>query len=95
VEVYLSDDNGPKATGDDIRCVIEVSPAGGARLAATQHAGDMFAAVDLACETMHRQLADRTDRLHNPKGRTPMGGVPQGASASGGMSQGRRASETE
>ena len=59
-EVYLSDVNGPKSTGDDIRCVIEVHPAGGHSLAATQNAAGLFEAVDAACETMHRQLADRT-----------------------------------
>ena len=74
LDVYLADENGPKTAGDDIKCVIETHPAGGKRLAVTQHAGDLLAAVDAACETMHRQLAEFADRHHNPKGRTPMGG---------------------
>ena len=95
LEVYLSDDNGPKSTGNDIRCVIETHPAGGKRMAVTQNAGDLMAAVDAACEKMHRMLADHVDRLHNPKGRTPMGGTPEGQGGSGGKSQGRQNSETD
>lgn len=83
LDVYLSDDNGPKHTGDDIRCVIETHPHGGGRLAVTRHAGDMMAAVDAACEVLHRQLAEHSDRLHNGKGRTPMGGVPFGRGNNG------------
>lgn len=93
LDVYLSDDNGPKSTGDDIRCVIETHPHGGGRLAVTRHAGDMMAAVDAACEVVHRQLAEHSDRLHIGKGRTPMGGVPLGQGASGGDSQGRTSGE--
>ena len=75
LDVYLSDENGPKSAGDDIKCVLETHPAGGKRLAVTQHAGDMMAAVDTACEKLHRLLAEHSNRTHVSKGRTPMGGV--------------------
>ena len=90
LEVYLNDQNGPKATGDDIKCTIETHPTGGKRLAVHNNAGDLMAAVDGAVEKLHRMLAEHVDRHHNPKGRTPMGGVPLGQGGSGGESQGRQ-----
>jgi len=89
LEVYLNDQNGPKATGDDIKCTVETHPTGGKRLVAHHNAGDMFAAVDGAVDKLHRMLAEHVDRHHNGKGRTPMGGVPLGEGGSGGDSQGR------
>lgn len=72
-EVHLSDVNAGKSHSDDKRCVLEARPAGHQPLVVTHLAATIDDAVDGAVGMMEK-LLDRTfHKLHDPKGRTPLG----------------------
>ncbi len=76
VEVHLSDDNGDKSNGDDKRCLVEARPAGMQPVVVTHVAATLDEAVDGAVERLERLLDGTFSKLHNPKGRTPLGEEP-------------------
>ncbi len=59
VEVHLSDENGAKGGGNDIRCVMEARPTGHQPVAVTHHADDLVEAVNGAAMKLKAAL-DRT-----------------------------------
>jgi hypothetical protein len=76
VEIHLSDDNGSKSNGDDMRCLLEARPAGHKPLVVTHVGATLDQAVDGAVDMM-KKLLDRTfAKLHDPKGRTSLGEDP-------------------
>jgi len=76
VEVHFSDDNGEKSNGDDKRCLVEARPAGMQPVVVTHVAATLDDAIDGAVERMERLLDGTFSKLHDPKGRTPLGGPP-------------------
>lgn len=64
VEVHLSDENGAKSGGNDIRCVMEARLAGLQPVAVTDHAGDVVEAVDGAAVKLKAALDHTLGRLH-------------------------------
>ncbi|WP_435021374.1 HPF/RaiA family ribosome-associated protein [Tundrisphaera sp. TA3] len=74
IEVFLSDENGPKG-GEDKRCLIEARVAGHSPIVASHSAGGVDEALDGASEKLLRGLEHTLGRLHDPKGRvTSFGG---------------------
>lgn len=73
-EVYLSDLNSHKNAQVDKQCTLEVRLAGFDPIAVTKEAGTVEAALDMALDALTLTLDSRLDRLHEKKGRTPMGG---------------------
>ncbi len=73
VEVHIGDENGDKSHGDDKKCVVEARPAGMQPVAVTHLAATVEDAVDGALERLARLLGGRFERLHDPKGRVPLG----------------------
>jgi ribosome-associated translation inhibitor RaiA len=63
VEAHLSDENGHKSGGDDIKCVIEVRPTGRQPIAVTHHAPNVSLAVRGASDKMKSTLATTYDKL--------------------------------
>ncbi len=63
VEVHLSDENGPKGGGQDIRCAIEARLKGLPPSAATHVAGEVTDAVDGASQKLKRALDSHLGRL--------------------------------
>ncbi len=63
VEVHLSDENGGKGGGRDIRCVMEARPAGLPPVAVTHHADELGAAVDGAALKLKSTLDHTLGRL--------------------------------
>lgn len=74
VEVHLADVNGPKSTGDDIRCLVEARLAGHQPVAVSHQAPTLEEAVDGATEKLERSLESLVERLHDHKGQTSFGG---------------------
>ena len=75
IEVHLTDDNGAKANGDDKRCVVEARPAGMQPVAVTHVAATLEEAIDGAVDRLERLLDGTFSKLHDPKGRTPIGEI--------------------
>lgn len=65
VEVHLTDQSAGKRTGADIRCVIEVRPAGLQPVAVTHSAPTAGAALDGAVETLVALLGHTFERLED------------------------------
>ena len=65
-EVYLKDENGPAAGGEDIRCVIEARPAGRRPLAVRHRAATVRQAIDGAARKLERLLDGMFGRLRSP-----------------------------
>ncbi|MGN6103928.1 MAG: HPF/RaiA family ribosome-associated protein [Kofleriaceae bacterium] len=63
VEVFLADENGPKAGGDDIRCTMEARLEGRQPTAVTHHASDLEVAVDVAADKLARALDHQLGRI--------------------------------
>jgi hypothetical protein len=63
VEVHLSDENGGKGGGNDIRCVMEARPDGHQPVAVTQHADDLVGAVTGAAIKLKAALDHTLGRL--------------------------------
>ncbi|HSP76225.1 MAG TPA: HPF/RaiA family ribosome-associated protein [Cryobacterium sp.] len=76
VEVHLSDESAGRATTDDIRCLLEVRPAGGNPLAATDNAGTVNGAVSGALRKLASVLDTTFGRLDEHKGASAMGDDP-------------------
>lgn len=78
IEAHISDTNGRKGGGDDVRCMIEARPRGGDPLSATAHAGDVDsaarAAADKLVTVLDRQFG-KADRHPRPDQSIPAGGV--------------------
>jgi ribosome-associated translation inhibitor RaiA len=74
VEVHLDDVNGPRAVGDDKRCLMEARLAGLQPIAVSHQAPTLDEAVDGAAEKLERSLDRALGRLNDPKGRTSYGG---------------------
>jgi hypothetical protein len=75
-EVYLSDLNSHKNGQADKQCTLEVKLAGLDPIAVTKNAGTLEAALDAALDAMTLTLDSRLEKLHEKKGRVPMGGEP-------------------
>ncbi|TFC90243.1 HPF/RaiA family ribosome-associated protein [Cryobacterium sinapicolor] len=73
VEVHLRDESAGRATTDDIRCLLEVRPAGGNPLAATDHASTVAGAVGGALHKLARVLESAFGRMDEHKGASSMG----------------------
>jgi len=76
VEVHFRDDNAEKSNGDDKRCVLEARPAGMQPVVVTHVAATLDEAIDGAVERLERLLDGMFSKLHDPKGRTPLGEAP-------------------
>ena len=74
--VHFTDENSHKKGDADIRCAIEVRPAGLKPLAATHLADNLDQALDGAVDRLLRVLEHTFGKLDEHKGRTPMGGQP-------------------
>lgn len=65
VEVHVGDVNGPRG-GDDVRCAVELRPAGMQPISATDEAASVEAAVasatDKALKSYDRQVGKKTTR---------------------------------
>ncbi len=56
IEVHLSDENGPKASDDDKRCLIEARLAGRQPIAVSHQGGTVLEAVGGAADKLERAL---------------------------------------
>lgn len=65
VEVHLTDENGAKGGGDDIRCVMEARPEGHPPIAVTHQAGDVGDAIHGAAEKLKAALEHTFGRIHD------------------------------
>jgi len=68
VEVHLSDENGGKSGGNDIRCAMEARPAGLQPMAVTHNAGELDEAVSGAAQKLKAALETTFGKLqhHQP-----------------------------
>ena len=56
VEIWVADENGPKAGPDDKRCSMEAHPRGRRPVGVKHHAGDVKAAIKGAARKLARAL---------------------------------------
>ncbi|MEO6246051.1 MAG: HPF/RaiA family ribosome-associated protein [Opitutaceae bacterium] len=63
VEVHVTDENGAKGGGSDIRCLMEARPAGLQPVAVTHNAGELAEAVSGAAEKLKASLDHTLGRL--------------------------------
>jgi len=63
VEVHLTDENGGKTGGNDIRCLMEARPAGLPPVAVTHHASELVQAVDGAAQKLKSALDHTLGKL--------------------------------
>lgn len=73
VEVHLSDENGPKSTGDDKRCLLEARLRGLQPIPVTHHAATLELAVGGAADKLEKVLDRTLSKLRDPKGRPSYG----------------------
>ena len=67
--VHLSDENGEKKNGeDDIRCMIEVRPAGLKPIAVSHKAGNIDVAIHGAIEKLNRSLEHTFEKQEPSRG---------------------------
>ncbi len=64
VDVHVSDDNGPKKGGDDIKCAMEVRLEGLKPAGVTHHASQLEDAVSGAADKLLRVIDHTLGRLH-------------------------------
>jgi len=62
VEVHLTDVNGKKTAGDDIRCMMEARLEGFPPIAVTDTAGNIHQAIDGAVEKLLNKLTNDIER---------------------------------
>ncbi|MDB5350465.1 MAG: Sigma 54 modulation protein / ribosomal protein [Planctomycetota bacterium] len=74
VEVFLSDENGPKHGSDDKRCLMEARIAGHQPLTVTHHAATLDEAIAGAALKLEHNLDHTLGKLHDPKGRLSYSG---------------------
>lgn len=67
IEVHLSDVNGGKTGGDDIKCMIEARMEGRQPIAVTHNADEVGQAVDGAAEKMAHMVGSILDRQRDIK----------------------------
>jgi hypothetical protein len=65
IEAHLSDTNSHKATGDDIRCVLEARLAGLQPVAVTHQAATVELAVNEAAGKLQRLIESKLGRLRD------------------------------
>jgi len=63
IELHLSDENGAKSGGNDIRCVMEARPAGLQPVAVAHHAGELADAVTGAAQKLNAALETTFGKL--------------------------------
>jgi hypothetical protein len=63
VEVHLTDENGAKSGGDDIRCVMEARPEGHQPITVTHHASELDDAIHGAAEKLKAALEHTLGRI--------------------------------
>lgn len=68
IEVHLADESAKRSTGDDLRCVLEARPRGGAPVVVTHHAGSLDDAVRGATDKLVKVLDHHFDRHAAHKG---------------------------
>lgn len=68
VEVHLSDENGPKAGGNDIRCMLEARIEGRQPIAVTHHAATMSLAVHGATKSLVSLIENTLGRAEGHRG---------------------------
>lgn len=73
VSVHLKDESAGRTTTDDIRCVLEVRPAGGNPLAVTDSSSTVNGAVSGALHKLASMLDTTFGRLDDHKGASSMG----------------------
>ena len=77
VEVHLSDLSSSSKTRDnDKRCVMEARLGGLRPITVSHQDGSVEKAVDGAADKLKNTLDRTLERLDDPKGRTPYGGIP-------------------
>jgi len=67
VEVHLTDENGAKSGGEDIRCVMEARPEGHQPIAVTHHASDVYDAIHGAADKLKSTLEHTFGRIKEEK----------------------------
>jgi ribosome-associated translation inhibitor RaiA len=74
VVVHLRDENAHKTAGEnDKRCMLEARPEGMHSINVSHSAPTVGEAVNHAVRKLERLLDDTFSRLHDPKGRSPIG----------------------
>lgn len=74
VVVHLRDENAHKTAGqNDKRCMLEARPEGMNTINVSHSAPSVGEAVNHATRKLERLLDDTFARLHDPKGRAPIG----------------------
>ena len=74
IEVHLSDESGGRATGADIRCMIEARPAGQTPVTVTDDAGSVDAALAGAIHRLNHLLASHEGRQEDQHARASIRG---------------------
>jgi ribosome-associated translation inhibitor RaiA len=74
IDVHLSDESGGRATGADIRCMIEARPAGQAPVTVTDDAGSVEAALTGALHRLHHLLESHEGRQEDQHARASIRG---------------------
>jgi len=74
VEVHLRDESSGRATGEDIRCLLEARPAGLDPVAVTNHASTSFEALRGATERLAALLSSKLERLESHRHRETIRG---------------------
>ena len=69
VDVFLTDENGPKG-GNDMRCKISVKADGHPPVLAQQTADDIYEAINLCAHRIKRAVGRRFDRILEHRRRT-------------------------
>ncbi|MDQ3001129.1 MAG: HPF/RaiA family ribosome-associated protein [Fibrobacterota bacterium] len=65
VEVHLSDENGKKSGGDDIKCVMEARLEGRTPVAVTHHATNLGQSVVGAADKLNRLIQNSLRKLRD------------------------------
>ncbi len=65
VEVHISDENGKKSGGEDIKCTIEARLEGRQPVAVTHHASELSQSVDGAADKMSRLIQHTLEKLRD------------------------------
>jgi ribosomal subunit interface protein len=63
IEVYLSDENGAKSSGDDKRCLLEARIANHQPIAVSHHAETIHVAIEGAADKLLRSLDSMVGRM--------------------------------
>jgi len=83
VEVHLSDVNGTKSGGDDIKCVMEARLEGRTPVAVTHHATNLDQSVEGAADKLSRLIQNTLEKLRD-ESRHRTDPIPPGANVEAG-----------